>query len=245
MKRAGWMIVLLTIFLVNIGLRERTYASSPAAKAYQRQIDAMAQMQSRLPIPDTEEDVKKLKASFDVNDYFKVFINLSMENGWILDYTYRIDGLGSYPIIVAYKQEAPDTVKEAKNYLSHVVIDGSKDSYFQLVALSLIGPRFALGWHANYYDTEIVCTKEAIQRILRNKDKAFYNFDREFIAKAKKVNFEPRIVLNEQGANVRLVIFTKWGGLIEKEYAVTGTLPHQVISLSEKVLAAYNCGIMF
>ena len=39
---------------------------------------------------------------FNVNEYFKVLPHLSMQDGYLLDYVYQVDGLGAYPILYAH-----------------------------------------------------------------------------------------------------------------------------------------------
>ena len=99
-----------------------------------------------------------------------------MEKGYEIRYKYQIAHLGSEPIIIAYKTENNITnddndykgCNSYERFLKHVKLDKTPDSFFQYIILKIMASQFALGWHANYNDAEIVCTQEAIKKTLNN-----------------------------------------------------------------------------
>jgi hypothetical protein len=228
-------------------------ANDSKADGYQKQIDAIKEMQKKTFVPRDRADIPKLKASLNVNDYFSILKNISMEKGWKLDFIYWFDGLGSYPVIFAKKEGAAiDFLEKYKKdyhlrseYLNHIKIDGTRDGFLQFVILSMIGSQFALGWHANYHDAIITCTKEAIERVLKKRNDNFYRFDDNFMKNARKINPTPSVTFNGDQAVVRIVHYTSWGGLIELTYSVTKSFPHKIIKTERKVLVPFECGINF
>jgi hypothetical protein len=108
-----------------------------------------------------------------------------------------------------------------------------------------MGAQFALFWHANYNDAEIVCTKKSIKDILQRNDKPFYHFDWDFKSCAKRIDPAPSVSLEAGKAIVRVVTFTKWGGFIEHKFHVSRQFPHKIINDDKKVLVYYDCGVMY
>lgn len=43
----------------------------------------------------------------------------------------------------------------------------------------------------------------------------------------------------------RIVMFTKWGGFIEKKYQINKNSPHEIINKKEKTLVKYLCGLCY
>jgi hypothetical protein len=42
-----------------------------------------------------------------------------------------------------------------------------------------------------------------------------------------------------------VVVFTKWGGFLQRSMTVKREFPHEILAEGEEVLVAYDCGIMF
>ncbi len=261
------------------------------AELFQRQVDAIKELQKKAIYPkkfqywlkdakylksfnidkksdwylkkkkESDSAIKSLKSSLNVKEYFNILTNISMEKGWNIDYIYKGDGSGSYPILFTFKgnkfndwdkiykkynKESSSLHSEKYiDYLNHIRCDGTSDGFFQYVALSIIGSQFALGWHANYHDDRIICTKKTLNKILKLKDEKWYKFNDEQIACAKKIKILPVITFNENKVKVRVVIFTKWGGFIERIYHIKKSNPYKFIKIENNVLCKYDCGIMF
>jgi len=104
------------------------------------------------------ENPVKTGSEFDVMQYFRVLDHLSMQPGYVLDYVYRYDGMGGYPVLYVRPAGQPPYATEADlaaggdstGYLDFVQTDDTPESYFQFVVLATMGSQFYLFWHANY-----------------------------------------------------------------------------------------------
>ena len=103
---------------------------------------------------------------------------------------------------------------DVDNYLDHLILDGSEESYFQFVILAKLGTQFALFWHALYNDGEFICTPEAAEKIIKRinsgEDEMDFMEDDLFDEQLKNIDFEPKINIKEDKAVVRLVFFTEF-----------------------------------
>jgi len=103
---------------------------------------------------------------------------------------------------------------DVDNYLDHIILDGSEESYFQFVILAKLGTQFALFWHALYNDGEFICTPEAAEKIIKRinsgEDEMDFMEDDLFDEQLKNIDFEPKINIKEDKAVVRLVFFTEF-----------------------------------
>jgi hypothetical protein len=193
---------------------------------------------------------------FEVNDYFKVLTHISMEEGYALDYVYQVDSLGAFPILYARRADQPAYVStkdlpaslEISDYLSHIVIDNTEEGYFEFVAMNIMARQFYLDWHANYNDTEIVCTKRAVNDIIADINDGNFGLplDAPQQVKARTMtDIEPLVKLTEDSAVVELIFFTKWGGFYRSTYTISRSFPHTIIAVNEETIVPYDCGILF
>lgn len=208
---------------------------------YQRMINEIKKYQEKANFPDNEEDLKELKETIKIEKYFDLLPNISIEKGWKVDYGYHKDQHGGSPRIFAYKKCYQTELNQnkylppnkAENYLKHINLDGTKDSYLQYIILILLGNQFALYWHSNYNDKEIIFTKNAIEKILKRKDD-YFRFEEKFKDIARNINPEPNIKINIEKVLVRIVIFTKWGGFIEHTYHIDRNFPRQLLPPNQR-----------
>ncbi|MCC6501378.1 MAG: hypothetical protein IT313_14015 [Anaerolineales bacterium] len=198
----------------------------------------------------------KQGGEFDVSAYFEAFTHISMEEGYELDYVYQLDGLGAYPILYAHPvDQAPylsmtdvPTGAEIGDYLDHVSIDDTEHGYFEFVAMSVMAGQFYLEWHANYNDTEIVCSDDDVDSIIKDlKDGDFgIPFDASQQVKAQTMrDIEPLVKLTDKTAVVEIVTFTKWGGFYRQTYTINRSFPHTILDVKSEIVVEYDCGIMF
>jgi hypothetical protein len=138
---------------------------------------------------------------------------------------------------------------DVDNYLDHVKLDGSEESYLQFVILTALGFQFSLFWHALYNDKEFICTSEkadkTIKRINKNDENMDFMQDELFDQQLGEIDFEPQIAINTDKVIVRVVFFTKWGGFIEAKYQVKKDFPHKIIERETETLIDYNCGYVY
>ena len=139
--------------------------------------------------------------------------------------------------------------EDVDNYLNHIKLDGSEESYLQFVILAELGSQFALFWHALYNDKEFVCTSEKSEKIInkinRSDEEMDFMEDDIFDEKLKKIDFKPQINIRNDKTVVRMVFFTKWGGFIEAKYQVKKSFPHKIIERETETLIEYDCGYLF
>jgi hypothetical protein len=193
---------------------------------------------------------------FDVNDYFKVLTNISMQDGYSLDYVYQVDGLGAYPILYARPNDQPAYLStkdlpvgfDPVDHLNHMAIEDVEQGYFEFVAMSIMARQFYLDWHANYNDTEIVCSADAVDAIIADINDGGFGiaFDPSQQRQARGMkNIEPLVQLTDDSALVEVIVFTKWGGFYRWTYTISRSFPHTIIDVQTENLVPYDCGIMF
>jgi len=191
---------------------------------------------------------------FDPNLYFSALDHLNMEEGYILDYVYYYNGMGGRPVLYARPQEqAPyrnyeqyeATSHESDPFLNHVQADGTPESYFQLVLLSIMGGQFYLDWHANYNDTRVLCDSEALETLLEKVGSVGNEMSAATKARARRINLEPVIEIKSDTVSVQIVTFTKWGGFFGNTYTLSRDFPHTFLNVEAEELVPYDCGIMF
>lgn len=193
---------------------------------------------------------------FDANAYFDALPNLSMREGYTLDYIYPVDSLGSFPSLLARPVEVPPYTSSAdvpqnqnlENYWEFVEVEDVEQGYFEYAALLIMAEQFYLVWHANYNDTEIVCSRADVDAIVaeRNTGDFGMKFDLSQQAKIRAMkDIEPLVRLTENSAIVEIVTFTKWGGFYRLTYTIDRNSPHTIMDVQDENIVPYDCGIMF
>lgn len=272
----GSMIV-ICLSLASCGTQPATTSLDPAnpdvVPSAQATVHALAAARPSGDIPahfttDIPADVVRNADDFDVNDYFKVLTHLTVEPAWAIDYLYEMDGMGGGPFIYARPaDQAPYASSEAyvaataeaagdtgadrdasREYLSHIRVDGTREGYFQLVALMTMADQFFLYWHANYNDNVIVADQEALEALLKETGSAFESDElpSDVRNRARKIDLTPTVAFpDDSTAVVRVVTFSKWGGFIESTYSLSRTFPHTVLDETHTTLVEYDCGVQF
>jgi hypothetical protein len=154
-----------------------------------------------------------------------------------------------------YTERSYLTLEHAYDYLSHIRVDDTSDGFLQLTILVTIGGQFNLNWHGLYDDTLVMCDKpdvgladEAVKSFLEDnflEDHTTLYLSDETIKAAESLNMVPEVRLNADTSEVRMVIFTKWGGFIEYRYAIKRSFPHYFVEGTQNVLVEYDCGVSF
>ena len=198
----------------------------------------------------------KQGGEFDVNEYFNALTHLSMQEGYLLDYVYHVDGLGAYPILYARPVDQPAYVStedlpanfDRRDYHSHIANENVEQGFFELAAMTIMAGQFYLDWHAHYNDTEIVCDADTVDAIVSDINDGNFGipFDRTQQRQIRAMeNIEPLVKLTDDSALVELVVFTKWGGFYRWTYTISRSFPHTIIDVQTENLVPYDCGIMF
>jgi hypothetical protein len=210
-----------------------------------------------LEVPSNFQENNPVKTGeeFDVMEYFGVLDHLSMQPGYALDYVYHYDGMGGTPILyvrpigqLPYASESElFAAGDSPSYLEFIQTDGTPESYFQYIVLSLMGDQFYQFWHSNYDDSQIVCEKIDVNDIVTSLDGNFgYRISIPSRIKAALLkNVSPIVNIGTQSIQVKLVTFTRWGGFFEETTFISKSLPHTIQDVQEKNLVPYDCGVMF
>lgn len=242
----------------------------PSSEAWQATVDALTALQSAGYPPEhlLKENAVRTGDEFDVSAYFTVLDHLSMEPGYTLDYVYCYDGSGfaGFPKLYARPDVIPtrfastdtpptedqppfltcsDVGGDADSYLAHVQIDGTEEGFFQLALLRVMGGQFYLYWHAGYYDTVVVCDREAVESIISAEGSYGQPFSAEQKRAARAIDPSPIVELGDEVVAVKIVTFSKWGGFTQETYEINRSFPHAIRDSNSEVLVEYDCGIMF
>ena len=232
-------------------------------------VDGLQTIKKGLKYPDhySTGDYSRQASDFDPNLYFKVFTHLQMSPDYVLDYLMFSDTLGGKPLLYARKTDASpfksddeflkslnengsdqrtlSTLKHSQDYLQKIVLDGSPESYYQLITLSMFGDQFYLAWHGNYNDAQMVCDLSDLKSI--NADLQFFNLSlpQDVTDRAQDINFHPGIIVKDKTVTARFITFSKWGGFVENLVVFNSQAPYQTINHKQTNLVSYECGILF
>jgi hypothetical protein len=96
------------------------------------------------------ETGRKQGGELDVNDYFNALTNLSMQDGYALDYVYPIADLGASPVLYVHPaDQAPyasmDNIPEnmeLPDFHDYVKIEDVERGYFEYVVMDLLAGQF-------------------------------------------------------------------------------------------------------
>jgi hypothetical protein len=275
MAKSKIITIVIIILLLLLPILSGCQPEEKETAWYQGIADSIKALQpTKIPDHLTVYSCNKTGTEFDVSKYFNVLTNLSMENGYTLDYVYRFEGSGGYPVLYVraasqkpyanYEEYAAGMLNQAgidkvrgivtplRNgqsgaFEDKIKIDGTKEGFFEYVVLQVLGNQFYLFWHANINDVKIVCEPAGIDAIVADVLKSEYQGGTppDFEKKAKSLDSQPVIELKGDTATVSVLTFTRWGGFRQLTYTMKQAYPHTIIDIQIKTLLEYNCGIMF
>jgi len=250
-----------SIVLRAAGQTGGSTAAATTGLSCEHVVDGLMAVTGNLEVPEhlVQEGALKRGDEFDAQTYFTVLDSLSMEPGYVLDYVYRFEGIGGNPVLyarpesqapfAAYEDLAAAQSDPENTFLRHVQIDstpGHPEGFLQFVALEITGEQFYLYWHALYNDALILCTRDAMEKVLITLDGSFgaamSEADKE---RMRAVDPEPWVSAGDGSVQVRVVTFSKWGGLVERIYTITQAFPHLILRVQTTPLVEYDCGVMF
>ncbi len=221
-------------------------------------VEGMAALTADLHTPDhlMVENPAKTAEDFDVNAYFDVLDHLAVEEGYFLDYVYQYDFMGGYPVLYAlpYSEKPYPTIAdyglavgdgEEPDYLDRIVTDDTPEGVVQLVVLDVMAEQFYLHWHAGYNDSRIICDEETLDTLLTADNDFGQPIPEDVQSQAADLDVAPVVTLDDETAQVRVLIFTKWGGFYETLFTISRDYPRAVYEWESKVLVPYDCGVMF
>jgi len=187
---------------------------------------------------------------FDVNKYFNVLTHLAPEDGYLMDYVYFAPGGDGFPQIYTRPESEPSFENYSEyqeygieDYLGHIQTDGTAEGFFELAVLNILGEQFYLAWHAEYNDWDVIISQEKMETIIELMDQKYIPLTKEQEKAALKLDLASRVNFVGDKVQVRILVFTKWGGFYERLYTINQDFPHQFI-FEDIELIPYNCGIL-
>lgn len=203
-----------------------------------------------------QENARRTREEFDVNQLLEVLTHLELEQGKVLDWVYRFDGFGGDPLIyVRSVDEAPFATYEElqqargdidpKAYVDVVRTDETPEGYVEYVLLYLLGDQFYLWWHSASRDLRVLCDREALRSAVEAADNFCMEMPEEVIRQALAVEPRAQVELGEERVIVRLHVFSKWGGLYRATYQVGSEPTPGVLSQQSENLVEYYCPVVF
>ena len=204
-----------------------------------------------------------------LEDYLKVFDQLSVYKGWVLEGVYFNTRHGGRPIL--YPREASVSfsdmlegyarfgnsifldVRDTEDIDSRLLDYEEKNpayeylkaapnlyAYFQLLVYYLIGDCFALAWHSGYNDKTIVCSKRKLCEIAGDIIKDDTVFD-EVIS----ISPIPEIEQYDDNVHISILVYTQWTGIVRHNYTVAKCYPHSISLIDKEVIFEYDSGLRF
>lgn len=206
---------------------------------------------------------------FDINDYFTVLTHIAMQDGYILDYVYYDYYWGGHPVIYARAENqkpfknyeewlADEPIRSSWNLITFVkdkintasenkiIIDDSKEGFFEYVVLQIMGGQFFLSWHSLYNDKKIICDPLVVDNLVEELEMwDVQALPAETIEKAYLLDYEPVIVFHRDTVEVTVMTFSKWGGFVRMTTVVNREYPHTIIDVQRETILGYSCGVTY
>lgn len=209
----------------------------------------------RFPPYFSERNASKRGGEFDANRIFDALPNLTMRDGFTLDYVYHQDGMGGYPVLyvrptgqLPYATEAAyDAAPKQPDYLTFVTPRDSTEGYLEYAIFAQSANQFYLDWHANYNDWQVLCGGDDIEDVIRsleNEPLGRPMTDAQKQAARAISNPQPTVVLDDTTATVSMLVFTKWGGFYRRTLVIRRA-DHSIVDESDQPLVEYDCGVAF
>lgn len=209
-----------------------------------------------------------LRSEFQVDTILPVFPNLHMKPGTTLDFVYYLSDMGGWPVLYARQAgttpfgtfaELTNAMPQAQArgrstntwsqgfgfYLDSIRADGTADSYFQLLALYLMGDQFFHIWHDGYHDERLICTKSGLDDLFQEDSQITDSRRRipdDVKSAAYALQLSPQVKFQRDTVLVSVVIFTKWGGFQQRTYTISRRFPHRLMDEQRQELVSYSCG---
>jgi len=253
------LTLILSLSLIACG---SLYTQVPAEMSVHRQdmVNELKTMQVGVNEPPSylvKGDGKK-GGEFDANQYFSVLDQLSLQEGFVLDYLYYPGQIGGEPILYprrsdqpAYQTYAELTEAEGDQYTlrssafhTSIQVDDSEAGFLQFVILRVMGNQFYQYWHAKYNDYKVICNDESLKAaLLGESDNPRMSIWVKW--RARRLRPEPQVVMGDDKVQVKIVIFTAWGGFLQRTYTISRQFPHTIIDEQKKILVPYDCGALY
>ena len=237
---------------------------------YQDIINAVKAIQpAKAPDHLATHDGQRTSDDFDISEYFTILTNISVKEGYTLDYVYHFDGSAGYPVFYirelsqepypddddlyndigltsAYQnhdEELQQSIEsgETLNWQKSIVVNDTEQGFFEYLILKIIGGQFYLWWHGGYNDLTFVCNHSAVQAVITEVQK-YYKISADTIYAASQLDLSPKVEFTDDIVTISAVFFTKWGGFRQGTFTISRDFPHIIISTEWETLVEYDCG---
>lgn len=237
---------------------------------YQAIINAVKAIQpAKAPDHLATHDGQRTSDDFDISEYFTVLTNISVKEGYTLDYVYHFDGSAGYPVFYirelsqepypddddlyddigltsAYQnhdEELQQSIEsgETLNWQKSIVVNDTEQGFFEYLILKIIGGQFYLWWHGGYNDLTFVCDHSALQDVIDEVQK-YFKISTDTIYAVSQLNLSLKVLFEGNNVIVTAVLFTKWGGFRQGTFTISRDFPHIITNTEWKTLVEYDCG---
>jgi hypothetical protein len=202
--------------------------------------------------------IDSLYKYYDFNLYLKLFDQLSIDSTMSIDYMHTGFGSGGRPILFSisknessneFRKQFDDiyemlSYEDSINAIEPIHIRDTERGYFQYTVLWLTGSRFAIVWHSNYGNIELLTSPKSLNNLVSNKDD-FHRFSQEQINQIEMLEAAPKITINKDSVDVIILTFNAWQGVDQNYIRISRTYPHKLRIIDRENLVEFNCGIRF
>ena len=182
--------------------------------------------------------LESLEASgerFDASQIFTVLTHLKPEDGYLLDYVYFAPGGFGAPYFYARREGEPPLADYAalesigfEDYLGHIQLDSTAESYFEFAVLTIMGHQFYLSWHATYDDWQVVASQERLGEIIDQLNEDSPALTEEQQEAIFGLNTHPEVTIKRNTVQVELLVFSRWSGFFKRIYTIDRDFPHRM-----------------
>jgi hypothetical protein len=133
----------------------------------------------------------------------------------------------------------------------NVFPDDTKEGYIQYLYFYEFGELFALKWHADYKNKQVICTIKEIEEIVtkyterQRSDNSMFECDTIKLQNFLEVNGLIHIELNTDNCIIKWIEIEDWRGIFERSYKVMRTSPYHIELISEQLLVEIHQGFVY
>jgi hypothetical protein len=192
-------------------------------------------------------------SEFDPNAYFGVLRHIALPNEYCLGYTYSRTEMDGCPCLCICKKSTRHiyTILRSpfwQNKLEIIQLDGSPESFIDLVIFLNLAGQFYIYGHPHYCDVHIIATAEDLENLIKiseHKPVFFKPFSEEWKDEARKLFSVPIVEMTDDIVKVTYCIFRQWGGFSRIRDSIHRTPPNLRFKHETEAELHYDCGIRF
>lgn len=185
-------------------------------------------------IPDhfNKPNPRRRGDEFDPMSYFTVFPHLSMLPGEVIDYVYRMNGGGGYPLLYTRPADAAPLAdaeafderfgKKPIQILDRIRADGSAQGWFELAAFNVVAWHFYLRWHDAARFQLFACEAADVMPFVWENEKS------AAIAALQNLNLAPSVEMLGDTAVVELTLVQQQGVIDRVRLRISTAAPYRI-----------------